>query len=501
MAWAIEDIRANLPRREKALRYYNGDHPLNFATTKFRNTFGETFQELADNLCDDVVDEPVDRLQITNWSGPGEDPTEDGTAVSPLASLAQEWWEDNRGDARSGSVHQNGFRAGDAFAIIWDAGDDVPRLYVQDPRQMAVRYSTQRPDEIEVAAKCWREGKGYRLNLYYPPDATGRARIEHYYSKGYSTASGEKGIPQASAFLPYTRAAIVDGDGNELDPGMEAIEYHDHGMPVFHFPNGDLGTYGRSALTGVYPLQDALNKLLCDFMVGAEAFSLPKRWGTGIQVPTDPVTGEEVSPFQEGKNFWWTAKEGAQFGQFSPAEMSGFLNSMRAIRLEIARKGGLPAHTVDAGEGGTAPSGLALLVAEGKLIKRCKDRQRDWGVVWRELMAFVLTWRLGRPVSASDLALEWAAVETRDEQALLETLSLKAGIGVPQVQLLREAGYTDEQIVSFGLLSEDEQARAMDAAEAQAGGRISVPGNGTLTPAPPVAPAGADQPAPAGSAA
>lgn len=492
VAWAIEDIRANLDRRQRALRYYRGDHPLNFATAKFRNTFGELFQELADNLCDDVVNEPADRLQIENWGGAAgtrdDMPPENGQAPaqSSVAARAQEWWENNRGPARSGSVHQDGFRSGDAFVIVWDAGDDIPRMYVQDPRQMAVRYSMTFPDELEVAAKCWRSGKGYRLNLYYPPTAQGGARIEHYYSKGWSTASGEKGIPNATAFLPYTVG--VEGEADHVP----AIETHDKGMPVFHFPNGELSQYGESVLADIYPLQDALNKILCDFMVAGESASLPKRFASGIQVMTDPVTGQEVSPFRDGQSTWWSGKDTARMTQFPAADMKGFLDSMRALRLEIARKGGLPAHTVDIGATGNAPSGLSLLIAEGKLIKRCKDRQRDWGQVWRELVAFALSWT-GQTVTPGDLDVVWGPVETRDEQALLEALSLKSGLGVPQVQLLREAGYSDDQIIGFGLLSEDERARAADQAAAMAGGRISTPG-GQLTPPPPTGPAGAPAP-------
>lgn len=476
VAWAIEDIRANLPAREKALRYYRGDHPLMFATVKFRNTFGDLFQELADNLCDDVVDEPTDRLQITNWSG-------------RQAAAAQEWWEEQRGEARSGSVHQNGFRAGDAFAIVWDNGDDQPRLYVQDPRQMAVRYSQGEPDTLEVAAKCWREGKGYRLNLYYSD------RVEHYYSKGWSNQSGEKGIPNATAFQPLVRG--TEGAEDFVD----WYEPHDKGRnPVFHFPNGDLGGYGLSVLYGVYPLQDALNKTLCDFLVAMEDHSLPKRWANGIQVVTDPVTGQEVSPYKDGQNLWWTRNEKAGFGQFPAADMKGFLDATDKLTLKIARKGGLPPHSVHLSNG-DAPSGLSLLIAEGKLIKRVKDRQRDWGQVWRELVAFALSWN-GGTVTSKDVEPDWAPAETRDERALMETLALKkAALGavIPDAQLAREAGYSDDDLEGFADEKEDETARKLDAAQAAMGGRISPagpPAPGLLPPGPPP-PGGASQPTPA----
>lgn len=470
VAWAIADIRANLPAREKALRYYRGDHPLNFATDKFRNTFGELFQELADNLCDDVVNEPTDRLQIENWGG-------------SQAVAAQKWWEDQRGAARSGQLHQHAHRAGDGFAIVWDAGDNIPRMYIQDPRQMAVRYSSARPDEVEVAAKCWREGKGYCLNLYYAD------RIEHYFSKGVSSQSGEKGIPNATAFLPLTRGEEgTDGFTDWLEP-------HDKGRnPVFHFPNGDLGQYGQSVLSDIYPLQDALNKSICDMLVTGESFALPHRWASGVQVLKDPVTGQEKSPWKDGNNVWWTGNKEARFGAFPAADRQGFLDEQRAWRLEIARKGALPAHTVDLGANGNAPSGISLLIAEGKLIKRVKDRQRDWGVVWRELVGFALSWNQSGAVDSGDLDVVWGPIETRDERALAETIALKRELGVPEDQGLRELGYSDEQIEEWEGLEEERRALEMDRQEGLMAGRVSAAGGGLAT-LPPVQPNGAPAPA------
>jgi hypothetical protein len=466
VAWAVEEIRAKLPARTRAQRYYDGDHPLNFASEKFRNTFGELFQEFADNLCDDVVDEPTDRLQLEGWGG-------------TKGAEAAAWWERERGTARSGSVHQHGHRSGDAFVIVWDDGQtDIPHMYVQDPRQMAVRYSALLPDTLEVAAKCWKAGKGYRLNLYYAD------RIEHYFSRGVDTTNNGA-IPSAAAFIPYSEGTAGD------DGAVEPIESHDKGrIPVFHFPNGELGGYGRSVLADVYPLQDALNKSVCDMLVTGESFALPHRWATGVEVRRDDA-GREVSPFKDGNNLWWTKSEKAQFGAFPAADRKGFLDEQRGWRLEIARKGALPAHSVDIGASGNAPSGLSLLVAEGKLIKRCKDRQRDWGVVWRELVAFALSWTSGA-VESKDLDPVWGPIPTRDEQALLETLMLKKALGVPTEQLLKEAGYSPEQVVAFDAAVEQEAADAADAQASAMGGRTSPPpGGATALPAAPVAPQGA----------
>src|SRR4051812_18091444 len=47
--------------------YYGGRHPLQFATSKFRETFGSLFAEFADNWCPVVVDSSAERLQVQGF--------------------------------------------------------------------------------------------------------------------------------------------------------------------------------------------------------------------------------------------------------------------------------------------------------------------------------------------------------------------------------------------------------------------------------------------------
>src|SRR3954462_3696303 len=47
--------------------YYNGDHPLQFATSKFKEAFGALFSAFADNWCEIVVEAPVERLQVIGF--------------------------------------------------------------------------------------------------------------------------------------------------------------------------------------------------------------------------------------------------------------------------------------------------------------------------------------------------------------------------------------------------------------------------------------------------
>ena len=475
--WALEDVRSRLPRYTLFRQYDEGDHRLLFATEKYRNAFGDLFREFADNLCEDVVDGITDRLQIISWSSQDK----------ALNALADEVWERNQGEARSGAVHRNGFREGDGFTIVQTDRENRARVYRQHPTQMAVRYSTEAPDEMDLAAKVWKAGTRYRVNLYYPD------RTEKYASKGLGM---DGGMPKASAFrlLAAGDPALAEDEDGRTE--------HEDGIPVFHYPNGKLSDYGKSILRGVIPLQDALNKAVADMLVTMEGHAAPIRWARGIEVERDPLTGQEKDPFRNAHqpgSVMRTGSKDAMFGQFDPAAMDGFLDVQDSFKIEIARKGYLPPYAITLRSGNaTPPSGVSLLVAEGRTIKLARDRQRDWGSERRREMAYALRLEMGtRDVTASDLDLEWAPPETRDEKALIETLLLKKDLGVPTRQILIEAGYSSDEVDEFlDEAQENEDAAAATLSVLQ-GGRfgVSPAAAGTLTdslgvPAGPVPPSG-----------
>lgn len=447
--WAIADVKRRLPDLRLFKDYDHGDHRLAFATDKFRNTFGSLFQEFADNLCDDVVDAMTDRLQITSWS----------SSDNTLAAAAEKAWTRNRGESRTGAIHRHGFRDGDGFAIVQEGKDGRGRIWKQDPRQIAVRWSDEDPDEMALGARIWKVGGRYRINLMYPD------RLERYASAGQGAGGA---LPGPTAFKPLAAGDPLLRTDDEATQEWDAI-------PLFHFPNGEVSEYGRSMLGPVIPLQDALNKSLADMLVAMEFNAYPQRWATGIQTKVNPVTGVEEDPFQAGPGtVFWTSKEGASFGQFDAAVMDGFLNVQKSFRLEIARKGAMPAHDLNSADGAAPPSGVALLVAEGRTVKRGKDRIRDWTPEHKRMMAANLTIDLSRPVDPDELELEWAPVETRDMKALLEELTLKKDLGVPKEQLFQEMGYKPSEIREFLDDAEADSEAAAIATAALDGGRQSI---------------------------
>lgn len=473
LAWAVEDVRSRLKPYATARAYDLGNHHLTFATDKFLNTFGALFREFADNLCDDVVDALSDRLQIVSWSStlaantdPADiDPEAPDAGADDLTKAVAEFWERSNGESRVGGVHRNGVREGDGFVIVQAGPDGKAQPWKQRPEQMAVRYSSEYPDQIDVAGKVWRQGKRFRATLYYPDGL-----VERYATKGMGS-SGE--MPQARAFKPLQAGdpdlVRIAGEGEDLTYADETGE----GMPVFHYPNGECGEYGRSVVLKVLPLQDALNKSVADMLVAMEFHAYPQRWATGVQVEKND-DGSDKSPFAAGEGrLWRVGDKDAEFGQFDVAQMDGFLKVQDGFRLEIGRKGALPPHALNlqSSSSGTPPTGISLLVSEGRTIKWARDRQRDWGQTHRAMVAYGLVLEGHTGVTGKDLSLQWAPPETRDMKALLEEAAMKLDLGVSKRQVLLELGYSPEQVTKFLADQEAEGEEAELARQVLAGGR------------------------------
>jgi len=419
LKWALSDLAGRLEAYRLAQDYYEGRHRLAFASDKFRSAFGSLLRAFADNLCAAVVDTVADRLQVIGFD------TEQGDS-SNLAAAAWALWQDNRMDRRAGEVHQQAFICGDAYAIVWPDSDGRPVIYPNQAAQVTVAYDPEMPGKIVRAAKTWlAEDKRLRLTLYYPD------RIEKYATPGPLVQGLSPEL--ASRLIPFE----VPGEPWPL-PNPYGV------VPVFHFANGGImGGFGRSELADIVPLQDGLNKAVADMLVAMEFVALPQRWITGLEVEIDETTGKPKAPFVPGADRVWTIGDpDAQLGQFAAADLSQFLAVQDSFRMEIARVSGIPLHYLSLRQ--DYPSGEAMKTAEARLTAKVRDRQIAWGNVWEDAMMLAL--RMAGLSEEAHLSTLWQDTAPRSEREFLEGLLLKQQIGASNDALLREAGYSPEQI-------------------------------------------------------
>lgn len=477
--WALETITKRADRYKLYRDYYGGNHRVAFATDKWRSTFGALFAAFADNLCPAIVDAVVDRLQLDGLKSVGELlPGE----TDPNADLLDNLWDSNRMARRSGEVHLEALREGDAYVIVWPAKDPAlpPVITPQKANRMCVDYDegADTPGTIRVAAKVWPlNGKGtkWALNLYYAD------RIE----KLETSSLAQSGV------MPEKPEAW----GPRIDKGEAGSSLpHTYGrVPVFHFANNaSTGEAGVSELKDWVPLQDALNKSVADMLVAMEFQALPQRWIAGLEIVYDEQ-GNVVPAFEPGADrIWQFVSENTKSGQFEAADLEKFIKVSDSLRAEGARVTRTPLHYLLLE--GRFPSGDALEVATQPLDSKVTDRRGSFGEAWEDLGEFAFA-LMGR--TDVDLEALWGERRPNDELKHAQAVQAKVDLGISKRQGLRELGYSEQQIDLFEAENEANAPQIAQAAvdafnrgdPAAFGGPVAVPNvpNNGAVPNPAVA--------------
>jgi len=476
---AIDAFRRRAAKYAKNERYYRGDHDLAFATEKFANAFGSLFREFALNLCPAVCDAVKDKLRVTGFgienlpankreitrikrecaadkrgnarignllydrlsttpSAKRGHPSYPGGELRNISSEIGRIWDANRMDIRSGEVHKEALRAGDAYLIVWPDGEGRSVIYPNRASSCVVFYDDENPGSILWAAKYWRtHDKRARLNLFYPD------RIERYVSKDQT----ETPLYDVKDLIPFVDTES-EGDAAsgvcKRDACAPVIANPYGVVPVFHFANNsEIGTPGISELAPAIPIQDGLNKSVLDMLVAMEYSAYRQRWVTGIELKTDEATGEIETPFKSGVAHIWTSENpDAKFGDFNSADLEQFLKVKDSFRIDIASVTGTPLHYLQP-QTKSVPSGESLRRAETRFIAKVRDRQAAFGQVWADAMSFAL--RI-EGIDDASLITQWEDPAAQSERELLENILLKKQIGLSVEKALIEAGYGAAEI-------------------------------------------------------
>jgi hypothetical protein len=82
---------------------------------------------------------------------------------------------------------------------------------------------------------------------------------------------------------------------------------------------------GQSDLKVVIPIQDALNKLLSDMLIGAEYQAFPQRVLLGVEIPKDPIDRQPMPAAQlqaSQSRLWAFGNPDAKVAEFKAADLS-----------------------------------------------------------------------------------------------------------------------------------------------------------------------------------
>jgi hypothetical protein len=362
-----------------------------------------------------VVDSLLDRVQLTGFK----------CADKTVQAALDEWWDSQDMAADSEEIAKAVSVCAEGFLIAEQGEDGKPRTFENQPHLCAAIYSEDNPKEMELAAKWWEVGKQTFLNLYYPE------RIEHYVA-----ASKRNDISGPNAFAPEPENP---SEVNTLG-----------GIPVFHYR---VDRRGKSRLTDVIPLNNALNKLFADMMVAAEYGAFKQRY---IISNID----FEKSNIKNAPNETWPIPAGdgegqaTSVGQFEATDLPNFIAGLDHIASRIAILTHTPKHyLLQQGD----VSGEALIASEAPLTKEAKKYCARLEATWKHAVAFVMG-LAGHTVSPDDIECVWDDEHT--VQPYTESLIHKTNVdaGIPIVTQLRREGWSEEELAQMAKDADEAQA-------------------------------------------
>ncbi len=441
--------------------YYEGEHKLAFATSKFRKTFGDLFSEFADNWCGLVVDAPEERLNVEGFRFGVDDDRLQGDVK------AWEMWQRNQLDAFSQQAHLEALIWSNASVMVWQQ-DDLAKITVEHPSQVIVAHESGSVSSRSAALKAWTDDFTGELfvNLYLPD-------VIWKWRRAASVTGGSGG------------GEFVERDDSQLVNPLGVVPI----VPLVNKPR--LLRPGQSEIRAVVPMQDAVNKLVADMMIASEFQSFRQRWATGIEIPTMyddegkplPADQQEAAVWKHAiDRLWYSEDPETTYGEFDVTDLQSFVTGIEMLVQHIASQSKTPPHYFFLS--GQFPSGESIKSAETGLVAKVLRKERFFGEAWEEVM------RLGFKIEndtarADDVFSEtiWSDAETRTESQHVDAVIKKRSVGIPLKQLWQDLGYTQTQIARFEQMLAEESAqtagiaaglaRALDEAAIASNGEVA----------------------------
>ncbi|OKI22213.1 phage portal protein [Streptomyces sp. CB03911] len=467
-------LEARLDKRQAEIKvwndFYGGEqHRLEFASDRFKAAFGGLFAGFSDNWCQVVCDAPAERMTPLGFRFGTDESGE------PLAAdkEAQRFWQANGMDAWGRVAMTEMMVKSRSFALTWaenpEDNETEPEITVEDATQCIVAYEPGNRRRRRAALKRFEDEDGrYLYSTLYLPDQVWKWQRRQLTSGlilpssmalgGWEPRGGGK-LDQVVIPNPLGRVPMVELVNRQRlvdDPTPEHKQ--------------------------VMPLQRAVNKLVVDMLVAAEAGAFPARWGAGIDLPKDPVTGQEIDDPEMWRlsvsKMLRASSPQARFGNFQAADLRNFVVGIEMLIEHIAAQSRTPPGYMTGKL--VNVNAEAMQESEVGLIAKTKDKITFVGESLEEMIRLCFLVKDDKK-RGNDPLVEtiWSSVEYRSDAQVVDAVLKKKSLGVPWRQLMEDLGYTPSQITRMEAMLEQDANRAARA--------LAFDGVGDLGPVAPAA--------------
>jgi hypothetical protein len=404
-------------------RYFVGDHPLRFATTKFKEVFGNLFGAFSDNWNELIVLASVERLEVTGFR----------TGVNDEGDAAI-WrrWQENNLDNGSVLAHTEAVKTGRAYVIVNSDG----RMAVEHPAQVVVAHMPGDRRQRLAALKKWIGSDGHAYANVYLPDQVVKYRSKSAQTDPGYTLSGQTGkdAPASDGWEPR-----IDDPGGRHNFGVVPV------VPLYNNPG--MLCDGTSDLRVSIPLTNAINKQVLDMMVASEFAAFPQRVLIGVELPKDPITQQPLASTElraHISRLWNLEDSSARVEQLAAADLNNYVKPIEMLIQHLAAQTRTPPHYLLSSI--VNASGDALKSAEAGLVSKVEKKILDFSDAWEEAVRLSFKATDDRAADATDLETIWADPEKKSEAEKVDAAQKLLALDVPHEIAWERAGLSPKEI-------------------------------------------------------
>lgn len=455
----LERLHKELQSRQKQLRqaadYYDGKHPLAYASPQFASYWGGLFESFSDNWCGVVVDSKTERLVVRGVRIGQKSADEETHRV----------WQTNGLDADSGLAFVDAIAQGRSFALVWGDPDDpdTPAVTFESAHEAVVAYEPGSRRRRVAALKCWVDHDEYTEHAtLYLADSVWK------FSHQSTVSRILERTPAKGAYAAGPVWTLRDLDEDNPQPNPMGL------VPMVELPNRQrLGKEPCSEIETIIPLQNGVNVLWSHLITASDFAAFPQRVIMGMEVPTKPVidpnTGKviakepvDLQKFALDRILWLEDPE-ATIGHWVAADLENYSKVIETAVGHIAAQTRTPQHYL-VGKMANL-SAEALKAAETGLVSTVKEKQLYFGESIREVCRLIALCQgdEGKAEEMRTANVIWQDPESRSDAELADALGkLAVMLHVPDEILWRRFGFTDDEIAEMKRMQAEQQERELD---------------------------------------
>lgn len=415
--------------------FYEGKHPLTFASKEWAEFHKGRYTDFSDNWCAPVADAVSERIVLAGVND---------------KSLMELWaaWDRNDGQAKSSQGFQASIVNSVSYALVWGNKDDEPLITFEHASEVILERDPATGEKLRGLKHFVDQDNETEHLAFYTKDD-----VWKWYRSTSSTTESKTGLLIVTHGASRTNGWAADqGPSDDTWPIRNPMGR----VPFAEFENRPRLSRGPlSDIAGTMSMQNAINLLWAYLFGAADHASMPARVVSGQEPPKIPILDEngqkisekavDIKDLAKGRLLWLTGQN-TKIDQWTPANLKVFTEVIEISVGHIAAQTRTPPHYLNTKAGMSNLSGDALVAAETGLVKKAMDAILYARAGMRDLFQLVALVKNQAALAETITSrmFEFENPGMRSESQLTDALLKKRQMGYPFEYLLELDGVGPE---------------------------------------------------------